>query len=140
MPTNAPSIAPSPPIVVSKTDHRRLSDLATGAQALFPAVAEALQGEMDRAQVLPPEALPQDVVRMGSTVEFRSDTGQHRRVTLVFPPMADIATGRISILTPIGAALIGLAPGQSIRFATYDGRDQGLTVIRVQQPAGALGD
>jgi regulator of nucleoside diphosphate kinase len=71
---------------------------------------------------------------MGSTVEFRSDTGQQRRVTLVYPGEADFAQGRISILTPIGAALIGLSPGQSIAWTSRDGRQHRLTVLSVAQP------
>lgn len=133
--------AGKPMIVISDVDHRRLSDLAAGAFTLFPDIAEALQSEMDRAEVVAAEAVPSDAVRMGSIVEFRSDAGRCRRVTLVFPPEADIAANRVSILTPIGTALIGLSAGQSIRFATYDGRQHVLTVLRVEQPdrAGASG-
>ena len=78
-----------PTIVVSDTDHARLSALATGALARFPDIAEELQSEMTRAEVVSALALPAHVVRMGSTVEFRSNGGQHRRVELVFPIDAD---------------------------------------------------
>lgn len=120
-----------PRILVSDADHERLSDLATGALARFPEIADALQAEMNRAEVVSASALPADVVRMGSTVEFRSDGGQHRRVELVFPIDADISANKVSVLTPIGTALIGLSAGQSIRFTTNDGRDQTLTVLSV---------
>jgi regulator of nucleoside diphosphate kinase len=120
-----------PRIVVSDADHARLSDLASGALARFPEIAEELQAEMDRAEVVSASALPADVVRMGSIVEFRADGGQHRRVELVFPIDADIAAGKISVLTPIGTALIGLSAGQSTRFTTTDGRERTLTVLRV---------
>lgn len=120
-----------PRIVVSDTDHARLSDLATGALTRFPAIAEELQSEMTRAEVVSASALPSDVVRMGSTVEFRSNGGQHRRVALVFPIDADISANKVSVLTPVGTALIGLATGQSIRFTTQDGREQTLTVLSV---------
>ena len=120
-----------PAIVVSDTDHARLSALATGALARFPDIAEELQSEMTRAEVVSASALSSDVVRMGSTVEFRSNTGQHRRVELVFPIDADISTGKVSVLTPIGTALIGLSAGQSIRFTTRDGREQTLSVLDV---------
>lgn len=120
-----------PTIVVSDTDHARLSALATGALARFPDIAEELQSEMTRAEVVSASALPAHVVRMGSTVEFRSNGGQHRRVELVFPIDADISTGKVSVLTPIGTALIGLSAGQSIRFTTRDRREQTLTVLDV---------
>ncbi|MEH2509345.1 regulator of nucleoside diphosphate kinase [Nitrobacteraceae bacterium AZCC 1564] len=124
-----------PRIVVSNTDHKRLTDLAAGALRRFPDVAEELQSEMDRAEVVSAGSVPTEVIQMGSTVEFRSDAGQHRRVTLVFPPEADISANKISILTPIGTALIGLSTGQSITWTTRDGREHELTVVNVEQPA-----
>lgn len=124
-----------PRIVVSKTDHARLSNLAADAYDRLPEVAEELQTEMDRAKIVASTAVPADVVRMGSTVEFRSDSAQQRRVTLVFPGEADIAQNRISILTPIGTALIGLSTGQSISWTARDGRQYELTVVRVEQPS-----
>jgi regulator of nucleoside diphosphate kinase len=53
----------------------------------------------------------------------------------VFPGDADISTNRVSVLTPIGTALLGLSTGQSIRWKTRDGREQELTVIGVEPPA-----
>jgi regulator of nucleoside diphosphate kinase len=121
-----------PPIIVSDIDHARLSDLAMGALARFPEIAEELQAELTRAEVVSASALPADVVRMGSTIEFRSNGGQQRRVELVFPVDADISANKISVLTPVGTALIGLSAGQSIRFTTQDGREQTLTVLAVE--------
>jgi regulator of nucleoside diphosphate kinase len=135
--TELTNTSSKPRIVVSDADYKRLSDLATGALNRFPDVAEELQSEMDRAQVVSPDLVPDDVVRMGSVVEFRSDAGPQRQVTLVFPGEADISENKISILTPIGTALIGLSTGQSIRWAARDGRLHQLTVVRVEQPAVA---
>jgi regulator of nucleoside diphosphate kinase len=129
------TVSGKPAIVVSDFDHARLTGLASGALDRFPEIAEELQSEMDRAQVVRAGAMPADVVQMGSTVEFRSDNGQQRRVTLVFPRDADISANRISILTPIGTALIGLSTGQSIQWTGRDGREHELTVLRVEQPA-----
>jgi regulator of nucleoside diphosphate kinase len=123
-----------PAIMVSAADYDRLASLAAAAEERAPDVASVLRTEIERAQVVPADALPADVVQMGSTVEFRSDTGQQRRVTLVYPGEADFAQGRISILTPIGAALIGLSPGQSIAWTSRDGRQHRLTVLSVAQP------
>ncbi len=89
---------------------------------------------MERAQVLSTATIPEGVVQMGSTVEYQSDVEQRRRITLVYPGEADIAEGRVSILTPIGAALIGLSAGQSIRWVARDGREHELTVLKVKQP------
>jgi regulator of nucleoside diphosphate kinase len=123
-----------PRIIVSDIDSKRLLDLAAAVHDRLPEVAEELQAEMDRARVVPARSLPDNVVRMGSTVEFRSDSTQQRRVTLVFPGGADIAQNRISILTPIGAALIGLSTGQSMTWLARDGRRHELTVLSVEQP------
>jgi regulator of nucleoside diphosphate kinase len=131
------STEPMPPIVVSEADYERLTNLAAAVEERAPDVASVLQAEMERARVVPADSFPADVVQMGSTVEFRSDSGAERRVTLVYPGEADLAQGRISILTPIGAALIGLSPGQSIAWATRDGGRRHLTVLRVAQPGSA---
>lgn len=120
-----------PEIVISDVDLERLSDLAVATEAKLPEIAEELLAELARAKVVERGAMPAGVVQMGSTVEYRSDDGQHRTVSLVFPAEADIEQGRISVMTPIGAALIGLAAGQSIAWTTRDGRRQQLTVVNV---------
>ncbi|WP_100959597.1 nucleoside diphosphate kinase regulator [Bosea sp. FBZP-16] len=126
-----------PKIIVGEIDHERLTGLATTALDRIPEVAEELLAEMDRAKVVAPAKLPADVVRMGSFVTFDSDSAQHRRVQLVYPGEADIEQGRISVLTPIGAALIGLAADQSIAWTARDGKKHVLTVTAVEQPAMA---
>lgn len=120
-----------PDIVISEADHARLSRLAEGLLGRLPEVAGELLAEVERARVVAPESLPRNVVAMGSSVEFATDEGQTRRVTLVYPDQADIARDQISILTPIGAALIGLGEGQSITWKTRDGRTRTLRVLRV---------
>jgi regulator of nucleoside diphosphate kinase len=127
-----------PKIVVGELDHGRLTGLANGALERIPEVAEELLAEMDRAKVVATAKLPADVVRMGSFVTFDSDSAQHRRVQLVYPGEADIEQGRISVLTPIGAALIGLSAGQSIAWTARDGKKHVLTVMAVEQPAPAM--
>ena len=102
---------------------------------MLPAVADYLSRELDRAEVMPVAALPPHVVRMGSSVRYRTGDGEQREVTLVFPAEADIDRNRVSVMTPIGAALIGLRKGQSIAWPTRDGREQVLTVLAVTPPA-----
>jgi transcription elongation GreA/GreB family factor len=126
-----------PHIVVSDADQGRLTTLAMDALDHHPVVATELLAEMERALVKPAGSVPADVVQMGSTVVFRSDNGQLRRVVLVFPGQADIGEGRISILTPIGAALIGLSEGQSITWLTRDGKPRRLTVVSVEETTNA---
>lgn len=124
-----------PAITVTHSDHERLSRLAEAHAARNPDVAEELLAELDRARIVDDASIGASVVRMGSSLRFTSDLGEDRQVTLVFPGEADIAAGRISILTPIGAALIGLSAGQSIDWTARDGRVHRLTVETVEAPA-----
>ena len=124
-----------PAIVLTKTDYERLLRLAEAHALRNPEVSEELMVELDRARVVQNYKIASNVVRMGSTVRFTSDLGEDRTVTLVFPGEADIAAGRISILTPIGAALIGLSAGQSIAWVARDGRVHRLHVEHVENIA-----
>ena len=120
----------SPNITLSQGDHQKLSILALTGAGHDPEVADDLLHELDRASIVADTVLPSDVVRMGTLVRFRTGRDE-RSVRLVYPGEADISSGRISVLPPVGAALIGLRAGQSITFRTRDGRPQRLTVLRV---------
>jgi regulator of nucleoside diphosphate kinase len=124
-----------PAITLTRTDHDRLSRLAESAPAHNADIAEQLFQELDRARVVADERIAASVVRMGSRIRFSSDAGADRTVTIVFPGEADIAAGKISILTPIGAALIGLSSGQSIEWTARDGRTHRLRVECVDETA-----
>lgn len=126
-----------PAIVLTKTDHKRLSRLAEAHALRNPEVSQELLVELDRARVVQNYKIASNVVRMGSTVRFTSDLGEDRTVTLAFPGEANIAAGRISILTPIGAALIGLSAGQSIDWVARDGRVHRLHVEHVENLAAS---
>jgi regulator of nucleoside diphosphate kinase len=123
-----------PPIMVSETEHSRLTGLAEAALGRLPDVAGSLLAEMDRATVAAAASVPPDVVRMGSVAELHGSDGP-RRITLVYPVDADIASGRISILTPLGAALIGVRAGEFIRWSGRGGRELSLMVVPVAPPA-----
>jgi regulator of nucleoside diphosphate kinase len=122
-----------PNIIVSNADYERLTDLATASLERLPEVAEELLSEMDRAKVVGDDSVPANVVRMGSTVTFRSDDGRELTETLVYPVDEDSDAHKISVMTPVGAALIGLAEGQSISWTARDGRRHELTVVKVAQ-------
>jgi regulator of nucleoside diphosphate kinase len=84
--------------------------------------------------VLPSAEMPGDVVNIGSEVSFRDEVrGREQTVTVVLPADADIAKGRVSVLTPIGAALIGLRAGASIGWETREGEERRLTVLAVRR-------
>lgn len=122
-----------PNIVVSNADYERLTDLATASLERLPEVATELLDEMDRAKIVSDNNVPANVVRMGSTVTFRSDDGRELTETLVYPVDEDSDAHKISVMTPVGAALIGLAEGQSISWTARDGRSHQLTVEKVRQ-------
>lgn len=125
-----------PSIAMTRSDHDALVRLAGSISGKNPTVADELFAELDRARVVEEPELRWDVVRMGSTLRFTTDAGEARTVTLVFPGQADIAEGKISVLTPIGVALIGLSAGQSIDWAARDGRIHRLTVESVENKGG----
>ena len=83
------------------------------------------------AQIVGDKDVPKDVVRMGSTVTFKSDDGNTRTLKLVYPADESLDDHRISIMTPVGAALIGLGTGQSISWTARDCKHHRLTVTKV---------
>jgi regulator of nucleoside diphosphate kinase len=121
-----------PPITLIKKDFDTLSKLA--GLRNHSSVAEYLADELDRAHVVETPGQAGSVVRMGSRILFR-DTKKRdpSEVILVMPNEADIAKGCISIMTPVGAALLGLAKGQAITFTLPNGEDRTLVVLEVDQ-------
>ena len=118
-------------IVVSTADYERLTDLANASMERLPDVAQELLDELERAQIVDPSQVPGDVVRMGSTVTFKADDGHIRTLKLVYPADESLDEHRISVMTPVGAALIGLGKGQSISWTARDGKHHRLTVTKV---------
>ena len=124
-----------PRIVLTARDHEKLSFLARAAGHTMPDVAAVLNEELDRAHVLTKGRHPEHIVCMGCEVEFRDETtGKVQTVTLAYPNEADISSGKISVLTPIGTALIGLRAGHSITWETRTGDLRTLTVLQVREP------
>lgn len=126
-----------PNIVVGRTDYDKLVRIANGLVESRPELADELLGELERALVRDDEAIPAGTIRMGSVVEYRTKENPARRVTLVYPADADIAEGKVSILTPIGTALLGLSAGDTIDFVANDGRQQLLTIVSVETTPSA---
>jgi regulator of nucleoside diphosphate kinase len=103
------------------------------------AAAELLEGELDRARVVAQDELPSDVVSMRSSVVYEDvDGGERREAILVYPDEADIEHSLISVLAPIGMALLGLSVGQSISWPVPGGRTRTIRVVSVDyQPEAA---
>lgn len=125
-----------PSIKVTTEDYTRLSGIASAAMNRAPDVASYLADELDRARIVAPGYQGVAFVKMGCRVEFRDETtGRTQTVTLVYPGEADIEQGKISVLTPIGAALIGLSKDQSIAWTTRSGEVKRLSVLDIREPA-----
>ena len=114
---HAAGLPPSNRLLVSDADHDRLTGLARAFLDRAPDTAEELLSEMDRA------------------VTIRAVGGDNQRITLVYPGEADIAENRISVLTPMGTALIGAAIGEVVCWSSRDGRELSVTIEAVDTPA-----
>jgi regulator of nucleoside diphosphate kinase len=93
--------------------------------------AERLASELDRASIVPSEHVPVDVVTMNSRVVFEDDTGARREVLLVYPPAADGSRDRVSVLSPVGAALLGLVVGETIEWPAGEDATRRLRIVAV---------
>ncbi|AYJ84728.1 nucleoside diphosphate kinase regulator (plasmid) [Sphingomonas paeninsulae] len=127
-----------PDIHLSAAECDALWDLALRSETRHPQSSAMLLDELGRAKLCGPENLPDETVVMNSLVDFIDEgTGTRRVVQLVYPQDADIGAGRISILTPIGAGLIGMTAGNSIRWPDRDGQDRMLRIVTVMSPIEA---
>ena len=127
-----------PPIHLLASESDLVASLALRAEHRQTVVSAMLLEEIERAELHEPETLPQAAVTLGSEVDFMDEnTNQVRTVQLVVPGDANIAHGRISILTPMGAALYGLLAGQSIDWPDLEGHERRIKILRVRQAAGA---
>lgn len=107
-------------IVITRLDLERLTrlidELSAGSEDLHREI-EAVLHELARAEIVEPEDVPRNVITMNSTVVLRDlDTNERHQYTLVYPKDADLAAGKISILAPIGAAIIGYRAGDIIEW------------------------
>jgi regulator of nucleoside diphosphate kinase len=124
-----------PPIHLLASESDMVATLALQTEHRQPVVAAMLLEEIERAELHEPETLPDNAVTIGSEVDFVDErTSRLRTVELVFPATANIALGRISILTPMGAALYGLTAGQTIDWPDLDGHERRIKILRVRQP------
>ena len=125
-----------PPIHVLAQESDLVASLALMVEHRQPVVAAMLLEEIERAELHEANTMPADAVRIGSAVSFMDErTGHVRSVQLVMPIDADIEKSRISILTPVGAALYGLRAADAIDWPDLDGKERRITIMRVTQPS-----
>jgi regulator of nucleoside diphosphate kinase len=126
-----------PEILIPSSDYDRLVEVADRAEHTTPQVAEYLGRELGRAQIVPDLEFDPGAARMGSLVTYCDDqNGNRRTVTLVWPQEGDVGRNRISVLTSVGAALLGLRAGQSIDWPAPLGGATTLTVVEVLNAGG----
>lgn len=124
-------------IIVTDRDLDRLSQLLSHQAS---AAAEELEAELARAQVVPQREVPRDIVTMNSDVLYEDTTqAEQRQIRLVYPSHADLERGWISVLAPLGSALLGLRVGQTIEWRMPRGVRR-LKVVGVPYQPEASGD
>jgi regulator of nucleoside diphosphate kinase len=124
---------PPPTVIVSETDREALYAVATSAlknSRIAPAASNVLR-EIYRAEIVPDDQLPRNVVAVNSCVDVRDNVaGANRRIVLVLPGETNSKPNAVSVLSPLGAALIGLSEGSSVEWCTASGDRRNITVLR----------
>ena len=122
----------APSIILTRLDVQRLEQLIDRLGDETPGV-EALQAELDRAETVGHDEVSGDVVTMNSRVHCREESsGKERHLTLVYPKDANADEGKISILAPVGSALLGLQVGQHIDWPAPGGKTLKLELLSVE--------
>lgn len=130
-----PSATARPPVHVLAAESEIVTDLALRVEHQNPLIAAMLLEELERAELHEAQSMPSDAVTLGSRVTFVDErTLRMTEVELVLPLHANIAEGKISILTPMGAALYGLREGAVIDWPDRTGDERTIRVARVVQP------
>ena len=123
----------SPAITLTRLDVQRLEQLIDKLDDTLPGVV-ALQAELDRAETLVGhDEVPADVVTRNSRVHCREQSsGKDYHLTLVYPKDANADEGKISILAPVGSALLGLQVGQHIDWPAPGGKTLKMELLAVE--------
>jgi len=126
-------------IFITEKDMERLEPMVAGA-GNHPNIRR-LREELERAVIVPSAEIPADVVTMNSRVVFRElETGEETEATLVYPSQADVNQRRISILAPVGAALLGLSAGDEIQWPLPSGKKRTYKIISILYQPKAAGN
>ena len=129
-----------PNITLSSLDLDRIESLLEKNNSQFPG-RDALEAELDRADVLDPAEIPANVVTMNSTVQFAiAETGKEFRLTLVYPRDMDGSADRVSIFAPVGSALLGMSVGDELAWPGPGGKAMTVRVKEVVYQPEAAGE
>jgi len=123
-----------PPIHITGQDFGRLDVLLANLSAKTTSpTLDFLRSELDRARLVDDADIATPFVQIGSRVLFRDEQGKTYRLTLTLPGEDGNDPDHISLLTPVGAALLGLSEGQSIAYETRDNRIKTITVLEISK-------
>ena len=121
-----------PTIYVTEADFEILSNLADATAGRAPG-GRVLAQEMARALIVEPGEAPRPFARIGSTIDYQDlSNGQTRKVRLSLPRDASIDDNRISVLSPVGAALVGMTAGETFQWTDPEGRARGVRVLAIK--------
>lgn len=124
-------------IYLTELDLTRLENAANRAGSNSP-LAGLVDDLIARANVVPGNKIPADVVTMNSVVCVVDDAGAEQKWTLVYPEEANVASAKLSVLSPMGAALLGARAGKSVKYSAPNGAQRSLRIDRVAfQPEAA---
>ncbi|MGL4859270.1 MAG: nucleoside diphosphate kinase regulator [Enterobacteriaceae bacterium] len=127
-----------PAIVINELDAERLDVLLEQPAFAESEIADKLKDELDRAEILSPQEIPADIVTMNSQVRFRDLlNGEEYVRTLVYPASLKDSAAQISVMAPIGAALLGLRVGSNIIWQLPNGETQIEVLEILYQPEAA---
>ncbi len=130
-------------IFITRQDHQRLTlmlEEALAGKHRDAAFLKELARELTIAEVVDPKSVPADVVTMNSRVVVKDvENGEDSEYTLVFPEQADVARGRLSVVSPIGTAILGYSKGDTITWQTPGGPRQ-IKIVDIPYQPEAAGD
>jgi len=127
--------ATRPPITLAEAEADALAELALRSMNTSTLGAKLLLEEVNRAATLPESELPADIVTMNSRVVFEDEaSGESHTVQLVYPKDADMEAQKLSVLSPMGAGLIGMQQGSSIEWPNRQGVLRRVRIVGVVQP------
>ena len=115
-----------PQLHITSTDFERLLTLVNHFSAdrkADPCNLEALRGELEKAEKVEPEKIPAEYITMNSEFEVVDESTNRKMVfRLVYPQLADFRSGKLSVLSPLGSALIGYREGDRVEFTVAAGK------------------
>jgi len=127
-----------PKIILSEQDLNRLETMLEGQVKLTPTMLQ-LEDELARADVLNPQDIPANVVTMHARARVNI-AGQSSEITLVYPHEFKGEAGQLNVVAPVGAAILGLAEGETIEWPQPDGQLMKVTVEKVLYQPEQEGD